>query len=280
MDEVAYSLLEKMQLKNAKLLPLADFEDDALRKAKQDRSVAEYCWTCAAPLIRFVMRQESQVTHVAYLDADLFFYSSPDPIYQELGDDSILIIGHRFSPQYKVLEKTSGIYNVSMIIFKKDPHGLECLDWWIDQVLRACYLDPEAGLCGDQKYLDDWPSRFRKVVVLQHKGGGMAPWNIANYRLSKKSGLIYMDSDELIFYHFHSLQLVKWRILNKRIFLAAKGYRFTRKQLELVYSPYVRQLRTVMNEVERLSPGFSCGFTALNWRDALYAFRYRNLVFA
>jgi hypothetical protein len=101
------------------------------------------------------MRQESQVTHVAYLDADLFFYSNPQPIYDELGDGSILIVGHRFSPEYRTSERTSGIYNVSMVVFRRDRDGLECLTWWKERVLEACRLDPEAGLCGDQTYLDD-----------------------------------------------------------------------------------------------------------------------------
>ena len=171
MDAPTYSLLDKMRLENVRLIRLEDFEDDALRKAKESRTFGEYCWTCTAPLILFVIQNEPKANLVAYLDADLFFYSNSQPIYDELGDGSILIVGHRFSAQYQAWERTSGVYNVSMVVFRRDRDGLQCLTWWKERVIEACGLDPEAGLCGDQKYLDDWPTRFRNVVVLQHKGG-------------------------------------------------------------------------------------------------------------
>jgi hypothetical protein len=279
MDDVTSSTLGRMRLENVELVSLEDFEDEALRKAKQERTAAEYCWTCTAPLILHVMHRDPKAVHVAYLDADLFFYSDPRPIYMELGDKSILIIEHRYSPERKSWESTSGIYNVSMVIFKNDRHAAECLNWWREQCLMACRKDAEAGLCGDQKYLDDWPTRFENVVVLQHKGGGLAPWNIANYRLTSRDGKVYVDSDELIFYHFHSLHISERHMVVKRPILAAWGYGFTRRQLALVYSPYVRELREAVRKVEQMSPGFSWGYTRLGVREMLLALRWGNLLF-
>jgi hypothetical protein len=278
MDETTYSVLEKMRLKNVELILLKDFEDEALREAKQNRTFGEYCWTCTAPLMLFVIQNNPKTNLVAYLDADLFFYGNPQPIYDELGDGSILIVGHRFSPEYQSSERTSGIYNVSMVIFRRDRDGLECLTWWKERVLEACRLDPEAGLCGDQKYLDDWPTRFRNVVVLQHKGGGLAPWNISNYRLSRKNGDIYVDSDQLIFYHFHSLQILGKRFLRKRAFLASRGYRFTKVQLTLVYEPYARELERAINKVKELVPEFILGDASLKLLGILRAYRNGNLL--
>jgi hypothetical protein len=278
MDEPTYSILERMRLENVRLIPLDDFEDDALREAKPNRTFAEYCWTSTAPLILFVIQNEPTADLVAYLDADLFFYSNPQPIYDELGGGSTLIIRHRFSSQYEALEETSGIYNVSMVIFRRDRDGLECLAWWKERVLEACALDPEAGLCGDQKYLDDWPTRFRNVVVLQHKGGGLAPWNISNYHLSRKDGDTYVDSDRLIFYHFHSLEILGEPFLMKRAFLASRGYRFTREHLALVYFPYARELRRAIEKVEKLVPGFISGDGSLKLLGILRAYRNGNLL--
>ena len=278
MDEPTSSFLEKMRLENVRLIALEDFEDDALREAKRNRTFAEYCWTCAAPLISFVIQNEPTADLVAYLDADLFFYSNPLPIYEELGDGSILIIGHRFSPEYQSSERTSGIYNVSMVIFRRDRDGLECLTWWKERVLEACALDPEAGLCGDQKYLDDWPTRFRNVVVLKHKGGGLAPWNISNYHLSRKNGDIYVDSDQLIFYHFHSLQILGKHFLRKRAFLASKGYRFTKEQLALVYLPYARELESAIKKVNELVPELISEDPSMKLLDILRAYRNGNLL--
>lgn len=278
MDDATYSILERMGLENVRLISLRDFEDDALREAKRNRTSAEYCWTCTAPLVLFVIQNEPTADLVAYVDADVFFYSSPQPIYDELSGGSTLIVGHRFSSQYQALEETSGIYNVSMVVFRRDRDGLQCLTWWKERVIEACRLDPEAGLCGDQKYLDDWPTRFRNVVVLQHKGGGLAPWNISNYRLSRKNGDIYVDSDQLVFYHFHSLQILEKRFLTKRAFLASRGYRFTKEQLALVYEPYARELERAIKKVKELVPEFISGDPSLKLLDILRAYRNGNLL--
>lgn len=280
MDDVTYSILEKMQLENARLIPLEDFEDDELRKVKKERTIAEYCWTCTAPLINYVMKQEGHAALITYLDADLFFYGDPNPIYGELGSRSILIIGHRFSLKYKMQESTSGIYNVSMVIFRNDTNGLECLNWWKEQCLKTCRLDSLTGQCGDQKYLDDWPTRFRNVVVLRHKGGGLAPWNIFNYRINSVNGKIYVDSDELIFYHFHSLQIAKKYFFASHPVLASGGYDFTRQHINVIYLPYTRELHRAIDKVKEASSDFEWGYKRLNLYEILIAFRKGNLLFA
>ena len=77
MDEVTYSILAGLQLERTRLIALEDFENEELRQVKKDRTAAEYCWTCTAPLVLYVMEQDPEVGSVAYLDADLFFFQRP-----------------------------------------------------------------------------------------------------------------------------------------------------------------------------------------------------------
>ena len=280
MDGESHSLLDKMGLDNVELIRYADFENDDLRRVKPERSVAEFCWTCTPPLCEYVMARNPQAPHITYLDADVMFFRDPGPLYDELGEGSVLIVPHRHAPQYKGWEKTAGIYNVSVVIFRNDPYGTECLRWWSERCLEACRLDPEEGLCGDQKYLDDWPSRFRNVTVLHNLGGGLAPWNITSYQLAQRNGSVYVDSDELIFYHFHQLKLGERPILTKRPIVAATGYSFSAQHRSLVYSPYLKQLRRAMNRVRKVAPSFADGYSKLSLRDFARAYRRGNLMFA
>lgn len=67
----------------------------------------------------------------------------------------------------------------------------------------------EPGRFADQKYLDDWPQIFRRERILKHQGAGLAPWNMANYFFSREQNQVRVDSQLLIFFHFHGLKEIR-----------------------------------------------------------------------
>jgi len=223
---------------------LRDFEkgDEELLSAKNNRSQIEYYFTCTPSLPIYIFRNHSEVDVITYLDADLFFFSNPSPIYDELGDNSILIVGHRFPPRLKDME-SHGIYNVGLLSFRKDANGLQCINWWRQRCLDWCYDRVENGKFADQKYLDDWPTRFPGIVVLQHKGAGLAPWNVANYSFSLKNGMVNIDSQPLVYFHFHTFKQIS-RLLYDPNFKTYKVHsNFMLKKN--IYTPYIRQLNKI-----------------------------------
>ncbi len=161
------------------------------------------------------MNSNPEIDFITYLDADLFFFADPKPIFEEIGDRSIAIIGHRYPPQlHHLLE--FGIYNVGWLSFRRDENGLACLQRWRQQCLEWCYDRAEEGRYADQKYLDDWPESFQSVVVLRHKGANLAPWNLANYRIHRAQDRVWVDDDPLIFYHFQGFtQLKSWMLTTR-----------------------------------------------------------------
>ncbi len=268
MDDVVYSMLKRMNLPNVKLIHLSEFEDEELLKAKADRTPVEYCWTCTPSLPLYLLNNYPDMEMATYLDADLFFYNSPDPVYEEMGDHSILIIEHRYSPHFQHMAETSGIYNVELVTFRKDERGLTCANWWRDRCNEWCYYRCEDGKLGDQKYLDDWPERFEGVWVLQHKGAGLAPWNIERYKVHSRNGTTYVDDDALIFYHFHSLAIQE----RGRFKLAAPGYGLSKDDIRLVYKPYLTALKDAMAKVRELDPTYSFGISKVDEPNRLRAF--------
>jgi hypothetical protein len=211
MDERAHRILEQLDLPGLTAVALSELErhDQELAAVKADRTYVEYCWTATPSIARYCLEREPRLEAITYLDADLYFFSSPAPLFAELGDDSAQIVPHRYAPEHRHFEETSGIYNVEWLTFKRDERGLEALGWWRERCLEWCYQRFEDGKFGDQKYLDDWPQRFSGVTVLQHIGGGVAPWNVANYTLTERDGLPYVDDVPVVFYHHHSLQLFR-----------------------------------------------------------------------
>ena len=220
-----------IKLPNVRLLQLSLLETDELKKVKPDRSTAEYCWTTTPFTPRFVFESDSTVKRVTYLDADLWFRKSPNPIFLEFENSGkdVLITDHAYAPEYDLSEK-SGQYCVQFITFTREG-GETVRKWWEDRCIEWCFARYENGKFGDQKYLDYWPEGFpEKVHVLSNQGWALAPWNANRFPYSNG-----------IFWHFHGLRLTKKQ--SKLMIQLTTSYSIpliTRKQ---IYEPYIEDLR-------------------------------------
>jgi hypothetical protein len=268
-DDLAYQLLQQLNLDQVTLVSLSEFEDSELLQIKPQRTRQEYCWTCTPSTLLYVFNTESHVDTITYLDADLMFFSSPEPIFTEAENASILLTEHRYLPEYD--ESTIyGIHNVQFMMFRRNFEGLNALKWWRDRCIEWCYARFENGKFGDQKYLDDWKERFTGVHVVQHLGAGLAPWNAAQYHLTKNREDICVEKYPLIFYHYHGLKIHPFKIGY------LSSYPLTPKLCEWIYSPYYQELNQSYREIQNLIPGFKLGivdFPRLPKRpDNLYRF--------
>ncbi|WCL51263.1 putative nucleotide-diphospho-sugar transferase [Leptospira sp. GIMC2001] len=205
LDDECYKKLNELNLKNVSVIKLSEIEDKEVLIAKSNRTWQEYCWTLSPIIPTHVLNNNPEIDHIIYLDADLFFYSSPDPIFEEISNKSIMIIPHRFPDRLKHLE-VNGIFNVQMMFFRRDEEGLACLKLWKSQCLEWCYYISEPDRMGDQKYLDKWPHLYKNILILQHIGAGVAMWNLEQYSLSIRNDKYYVNDLPLIFYHFHQFK--------------------------------------------------------------------------
>lgn len=259
-DDETYRILERLQLERVELIREREIENSNLLAIKDTRSRVEYFWTATPDLPLYIFQHDNSVNQITYLDADLFFFASPDPIYQELGDGSILIIEHRYSREWAFIARESGVYNVSLLTFRRDANALACLTWWRERCLEWCYARYEDGKMGDQKYLEEWPSRFPGVVVLDHLGCGVAPWNVFNYRIHQHHSKVWVNNVPLVFYHFH-----QFKPLSTQQFDLAQRYRLSQPQIDLIYRPYIAAIQKTIRRVQQVAPGFRSGFFS---RDA------------
>lgn len=249
-DDLTHQMLRAMNLPKVVLIALEEFETAELTRVKKDRSRGEYCWTCTPHVIRFLLEKYT-LPQVTYVDADIYFYSAPGVLLDELerSGGSVLITAHRYTPRYDQSEKY-GTYCVQFITFTNDARGLQVLHWWQDRCVEWCYARAEDGKFGDQKYLDDWTTRFPGVHVLEHLGGGVAPWNVQQYRVTKGP---MVDSVPVVFYHFHYLT---W-YYNNRFDLGS--YLMSRKVKKYLYQPYLSALQETLEHIQsqwgKFSPG-------------------------
>ena len=264
-DDEAERLLRLLALPHLSVLTLAELEaaDPGLAATKTDRNRFEYCCTATSALPLHLLETRPELQEITYLDADLFFFSRPEPLFAELGDASVLITPHRF-PDYLRHYEANGIFNVQFMTFRRDERGLAALRWWHDRCVEWCYLRLEDGKFADQKYLDDWPERFEGVHVLRHPGGGLAPWNLDRHTLRRDGDRVLVDGEPLVFFHFHRVRMradggYDWR---------APGYLGVGKAGELVYRPYLAALDAAKRRVREVDPSFDAGLVERRgWRQ-------------
>ena len=105
---------------------------------------------------------------------------------------------------------------------------------------HLCYDYLDGDRFADQKYLDRWPDHYTGVRIIVNKGVNLAPWNIGNYTLSKKGTQIFVDNDELVFYHYAGLKQLKTGLYTTTI--SAYLVFITALIREDLYGAYIRKL--------------------------------------
>lgn len=237
-DDECHSLLKGLNFNNLTVISLSEFETSKLLDVKPTRNRAEYCWT-SGPSVIYHCITFYGLDHCSYLDSDLMFYSSPKPIFSEIGEKSIAITEH-FTEE---IDELGGKYCVQFVYFRNDKDGMEALTWWRDQCIEWCFARFEDGKYGDQKYLDSFPLKFKNVCVLKNRGAGVAPWNASQYDFSQFGKIKYRSElIDIIFYHYHGIKI---QFENKDLVLKTVTYDISKDVEENIYLPYLRLIKSI-----------------------------------
>ena len=218
-----------------------------LQKIQNERTRAEFSWTLSSFSIQFFLKTFN-LEDITYLDADMFFFNNPKIIFDEIDSTkSVIITPHNYTPCYDQSE-TSGRYCVQFMYFKNNLDGNMVLEWWRNECEKCCCSVPIDGKFGDQKYLDDWLSRFPDIVYESKSLGiGVAPWNIQQFNITHKTERLYIQNKitkleyPVVFYHFHGVreyvdsQNQKWWDFNF-------SYDLSNDVQDIIYKPYVKKL--------------------------------------
>ncbi len=267
-----------------RVVTLAELEagDPGLAAAKADRSRVEYYFTLSPCWPRWLLARHPEIERVTYLDADMFFFAAPAPIFaaMDAAGASVLITPHRFPAPLCPHYERHGRYNVGILSFRHDAAGRAVLDDWRARCLEWCHDRLEAGRYADQKYLDAWPERFgAAVLVLEHAGVNFAPWNWAgsrwsawspprrasptrltggessqNQRVGDNALHLSVDGQPLVLFHFARFRPVfgDWWWQSGQLDYGVMPGRLRRA----IYAPYWRALVAARDEITARRPGF------------------------
>ena len=211
-----------------------------------------YYWSCKAFLVKKVIKEQGAES-ATYIDCDFMFFDSPEKIFQEMGEADVLIQPNNFSYLRVNDFVPVGYYCSCFECFKNTKNGLRVLNWWHKKCMEWCFTRFEDGKFADQKYLDDWRTRFRGVREITEVGANVAPWNAQKYDFLLKGKQIFINGKwPLIYYHFHSLRMnlsdYKYTITGDR----HNSYEISPQLEELVYKPYVKRLGGVIKKLKKI----------------------------
>ena len=232
-----------------RVLSLEELErfDPDLAACRSNRSLVEYYFTCSPCLPRYVFAKAAEAAIVTYLDADLYFFASPELVFQALGGGSVAIMPHRFTARTRRSHGRFGEYNVGWLSFRRDNAGLACLDWWRSQCLAWCHDRVEGWRYADQKYLDQFPGRFDGVRAVDHPGANLAPWNVEGCAVTLVGTQVRVDGEPLLFFHFQGLRPLGDGRYDSN--LTGYGARLTPALRDGVFRPYLQELEAVQRQL-------------------------------
>lgn len=213
------------------------------------RTRVEHMWTVGPQFIADVMKETGEP--VTYVDADVMFFSSPEPVFAEVGAARVGIVPHGFADERDGLP---GPTNESHLFFGAFNCGImpvrdaRVVEWWAENCRRWCYdhnlhkgvdvyghmpREDWPRLYGDQKYIEEMPGRFGAHVI-QHPGAAPGPWCIHTRALDVRDGVIHFGGRPLVAYHYSSYKPGEQ--------LTRPEYQLTERQAEIVYAPYLKAL--------------------------------------
>lgn len=235
--------LADMGVKN--VVPIAMLEQDR-RLSQGGKTRQEYFWMLASQWTDWVMdRIDASVT---YIDADLFFFSDPSPVFEELKGASVGITPHRFALEHKHFE-ANGKFNVGFVYFNNDATGKACLKGWAGNCRAWCrYENAGPGLFADQGYLDNWQHDYGEAVhVIEHLGVNLGPWSVGRFDITEKDGAVYVNRDPLICFHYHEY------LHGKRL----TNWPLRPEDKALIYAPYIKAINESAESVSALTNTYS-----------------------
>lgn len=252
-DDLSYLVLKKLNYPNFIPVHTSEFENDELLKSKADKEkMYEYYWSCKPYTVKWLM-DKINADMVTYIDCDFMFFSSPEKIFKEADQTSVLIQPNNFSYDEEKQFLPVGYYCSCWESFKNNKQGRQVLDWWHQKCMEWCYAKFEPERFADQKYLDKWRILFKGVSEVTTPGANIAPWNIQKFDISLKNKKVLVNNLwPLVYYHYHSF---KMNLIDYSYIITGDRdnyYRIPDGVEEIIYKPYIKLLKAATIKVKSI----------------------------
>ena len=241
-------ILNKLGLPDLIVIPLKQIEDrePRLLEAKANRRKVEYFFTLTPWIISLALETVPTAQRATYVDSDLYFFANTQPIWDEVAEQPMAFVEHRFAPGYtdKII---FGRFNVGWNTFNRSFNAQLALEWWRERCLEWCYDRVEGEKFADQGYLTTLANLFPGVHSLQYPGVNLAQYNLGNYELDMSANGPMANGLQVIYWHMHSVIE-----RDEGSFQAAVGPDLQSNQIvRWAYNFYIDQLKQLTDKLQQ-----------------------------
>lgn len=204
-------------------------------------------WRVIADLI------QEEMGPVVYVDGDQWFFSSVQPVLDEIKGARIAVSPHRIPPAALGLpgvtletHRKYGLYN-SGLVYVNDLGIAEEMAAAVYRWSYCATIEYPQGVYyfGDQGWLEQVATRANGHVI-RHLGVNVAPWNIHNLPLRIAGGVgegaLVVGGHSIVTYHYSGL---RWNDDGSLAQLFNPEYAVTVEQQRLLYDPYLAEVNRV-----------------------------------
>lgn len=257
-NDIVWHILNRINIAEVIPIMLKEVEGPMLERVKNERPFQAFCWTLKPVFLHYIMNNYTECKYFAHLDADLFFFSSLDEIFNENPEANLYLTHHRNARDFLQYYRSSGVFNTGFVGCKNNKTAQKAVSKWEEQCLLECPIaaDPVRKLFGDQRYVESWPDTYDNVHIVRSLGVNTALWNIQNYNVIIKDEKIYINDHPLVFYHFSGLTIISRDEFNLNWYY----YIDDKMVLNYIYMPYVVVLNYLMQQMQEYFPWFISGF--------------------
>lgn len=197
LDKEILAKLTALNFTGVELFDLAELEERSIElqhakrnpPSKYGDAWSQYCWACTPYFINHLLHTKGFDT-VLYVDADIYFYHSPQIILDVVGSKAVGIHTHRFTGKIESQPKLpdgigtaidTGWYNVGVLAFKNNQIARMVAQNWKNWMIKSDHkYYTDYGKTGDQKYVELFIPLFgaENICVFDVEGNicHQAPW--------------------------------------------------------------------------------------------------------
>lgn len=223
---------------------LNDLDDVVSQKIKAKYKGDKLRWALKPMYVKFLLK--NGFDRVVYVDNDIFFYHSPDFLFEKLNTSDFLLTPHFYkadpTKEQNWLEANFrvGLYNAGF--FGANQNAIPILEWWANCCLYAVKKSYWRGLYDDQKYLDLVPVKFENVEVVKNRGCNFAGWNCEQVELKMIENQLYINNDKLTFIHFAQLSIEQFSQTNSVVYPLYLNYLTALKKHKPNFNPTPKKI--------------------------------------